>query len=311
MDDVANKNKITPSLSKPKWLKTPIPRGEKYFQIKNNLRRSNLVTVCEEAKCPNIGNCWSTGTATFMILGETCTRACRFCHIKTGNPMGKIDPNEASQIANTCQTMNLRYAVLTMVDRDDLKDGGSSHITSVIYAIRKKNPNIKIEILTGDFAGQSDPLKNALRSQPHVFAHNLETVERLSPRVRDARASYRQSLTVLERSKVISSSSFLTKSSLLLGLGEQPAEILQTLKDMKNAGVDIVTMGQYMRPTKKHLSVKQWIHPKIFKNLEEEAYAIGFRAVVSHPLVRSSYKAEEVYTSALKIPYKSPTPVLD
>ena len=282
------------NLKKPEWLKTPLPAGKVFFDIKKDLRDRKLVTVCEEAKCPNIGSCWNTGTATFMVLGDTCTRACRFCHIKTGNPGGWTDPNEPLQVAQSTKKMGLKYVVLTMVDRDDIEDGGASHVSEVVSSVREWNPNIKVELLTGDYQGDPTSLQTLLRNPPDVFAHNIETIERLSPRVRDARAKYKTSLEVLKRAKDINPQQW-TKSSIMLGLGETPAEVEKAMDDLRDHGVTILTLGQYMRPTKKHLSVKEWVHPNIFKELEVIAYKKGFQAVASGPLVRSSHHAGELF----------------
>lgn len=288
----------TPTNRKPEWLKTPLPTGKVYFDIKNDLRERKLVTVCEEAKCPNIGSCWAQGTATFMVLGETCTRACRFCHVKTGNPQGWLDSNEPQQVAESTAGMKLKYVVLTMVDRDDLDDGGAAHVRSVVTKVRELNPDIKVELLTGDYRGDFNALDHLLVSPPDVFAHNIETVERLSPRVRDARAKYRTSLAILKHAKQ-QHNNLWTKSSIMLGLGETYEEVLLSMDDLREASVSILTLGQYMRPTKKHLSVKEWVHPDVFKALADEAYKKGFLAVASGPLVRSSYHAGELFS---KIP---------
>ena len=282
-------------INKPDWLKVPAPQGDTFFEIRQNLRSKKLVTVCEEAKCPNISECWNTGTATLMILGDTCTRACRFCAVKTGNPAGLIDENEPQKVAETISLLKLRYVVLTMVDRDDLPDGGVSHIINTLKAIRLACSPIQIELLAGDFAGNVEFLKDILTS-PHsldVFAHNVETVERLTPRVRDARAGYHQSLKIL-RSAVEISPHIITKSSLMLGLGEEKEEIIQCLKDLLEAQVKIVTFGQYLQPTQKHLTVKRFVTPEEFQEWKQIAYDMGFRGVASGPLVRSSYKASEL-----------------
>jgi lipoic acid synthetase len=282
-------------INKPDWLKVPAPQGDTFFEIRQNLRSKKLVTVCEEAKCPNISECWNTGTATLMILGDTCTRACRFCAVKTGNPAGLIDENEPQKVAETISLLKLRYVVLTMVDRDDLPDGGVSHIINTLKAIRVACSPIQIELLAGDFAGNVELLKDILTS-PHsldVFAHNVETVERLTPRVRDARAGYHQSLKIL-RSAVEISPHIITKSSLMLGLGEEKEEIIQCLRDLLDAQVKIVTFGQYLQPTQKHLTVKRFVTPEEFQEWKQIAYDMGFRGVASGPLVRSSYKASEL-----------------
>ena len=287
-------------INKPEWLKTKIPRGSTLFRIKKDLRSKRLFTVCEEAKCPNISECWSYNTATFMILGDTCTRTCRFCHIKTGNPGGLVDEMEPRNTAETVRLMNLKYVVLTMVDRDDLSDGGASHCAAVMKEIRRESPGVKIEFLGGDFKGDEFALATILDGEPEVFAHNLETVRRLTPRVRDGRSSYDQSLEVLNKMKKISKTPILTKSSLMLGLGESRKEVEETLGDMRSAGVDLVTIGQYMRPTKKHLSIKEWITPEDFAYYQTLGTDLGFLHVVSGPLVRSSYRADEGYDKAMK-----------
>ena len=283
--------------SKPTWLKTVLPQGQTYFQIKKNLAQHQLVTVCQEAKCPNIGECWNTGTATFMVLGDTCTRACRFCHIKTGNPQGFVDVAEPQRVADSVRVMGLSYAVITMVDRDDLPDGGAAHLAEVVRQVRVVRPQVKVELLTSDFRGELSSLETLLAAAPEVLAHNVETVERLTPRVRDRRASYRASLRVLRNFKCRGTNLF-SKSALMLGLGETRAEIEQTLRDLREQDVDIVTIGQYMRPTRKHLSVKEYLHPSVFKELQSFALTLGFAAVVAAPLSRSSYRAAEVYATA-------------
>jgi len=286
-------------VGKPDWLKTKIPTGGTYFKIKRDLRERKLYTVCEEAKCPNIAQCWSRNTATFMVLGDTCTRGCRFCNVKTGNPGGWLDPKEPEQTALSAQLMGLKYAVITMVDRDDLPDGGAAHVAQVIAKVRELNPGIRIEILGGDFRGSDAALATIATGRPEVWAHNLETVERLTPRVRDARAAYRQSLEVLRRYKELCGYPVFTKSALMLGLGETLAEVEQTLADMREYQVDLVTIGQYMRPTKKHLQIKRWVPPEEFDLVAAKARALGFKSVASGPLVRSSYLADEFYEKAL------------
>jgi lipoic acid synthetase len=287
-------------INKPEWLKTKIPTGDIFFDIKRDLRSKNLYTVCEEAKCPNINECWATNTATFMILGDTCTRGCRFCNVKTGNPNGWLDPHEGEKTAQSVSMMKLKYAVLTMVDRDDLPDGGAAHIRSVFDAIRAKSPETKLEFLGGDFQGKDSSLEVVLSSRMEVFAHNIETVERLTPRVRDARASYRQSLKVLQRVKEIADYPVFTKSALMLGLGESMDEVVQALKDLREHQVDFITIGQYMRPSKKHLAIKEFVEPKRFDELAAIAEELGFLSCASGPLVRSSYRANEFYAKALQ-----------
>ena len=285
-------------IGKPAWLKTEIPTGGTFFDIRRDLRERKLYTVCEEAKCPNISECWSRGTATFMVLGDTCTRGCRFCNVKTGNPGGWLDPHEADQTAEAARRLGLKYAVITMVDRDDLPDGGAAHVSAVIRRVREVNPGIRLEILAGDFQKNEASLRALVAERPEVFAHNLETVERLSPRVRDARAKYRQSLEVLRLVKEIAGYQVYTKSALMLGLGETREEVERSLQDMREYGVDFVTLGQYMRPTKQHLSIKRWVPPAEFDELAAKARALGFKSVVAGPLVRSSYRADEFFAQA-------------
>lgn len=287
-------------IGKPDWLKTKIPAGGTYTKIKRDLRERKLFTVCEEAKCPNISQCWNNGTATFMVLGDTCTRACRFCSVKTGNPQGWLDTNEPDQTAQSAKLMNLKYAVITMVDRDDLPDGGAAHVAKVIHQVHAVNLGIKVEILAGDFQKNRESLQVMVDAKPEVYAHNLETIKRLTPRVRDARASYQQSLDVLRLVKELAGPSLFTKSALMLGLGETIEEVIECLAEMREYGVDFITMGQYMRPSKKHLSIKRWVHPDEFAMLGEKAKELGFMSVASGPLVRSSYRANEFYDEAVR-----------
>lgn len=287
-------------IGKPAWLKTPIPTGDTFFEIKRDLRERKLYTVCEEAKCPNISGCWSTNTATFMVLGEVCTRGCRFCNVKTGNPNGWLDEREPMQVAESAKLMKLKYAVITMVDRDDLEDGGATHVARVVREVRALNPGIVIELLAGDFRGNDDALRTILAERPEVYAHNIETIERLSPRVRDARAQYRQSLRVLKRIKELAEYPVFIKSAVMLGLGEEEVEVQKSLEDLREHNCDLVTMGQYMRPSNKHLSIKRFAHPDEFSRLGSFAESIGFLAVASGPLVRSSYRAHEYYQKALE-----------
>ncbi|MCA2961475.1 MAG: lipoyl synthase [Silvanigrellales bacterium] len=281
---------------KPSWLKVERVKGDRLFEIKRNLRGDKLFTVCEEARCPNISECWSAGTATFMILGDTCTRGCRFCAVKTGNPGGLLDPSEPENTAANIKTMGLDYAVITMVDRDDLPDGGAAHIKATIEAIHAQCPGVVLEILAGDFQGKPEPLRTVVDAGRglDVFAHNLETVRRLTPRVRDARAKYDQSLRVLENARGMRAGMF-TKSALMLGLGEEPTEIEEALRDIRAVGVDIITIGQYLQPSNKHLTIKRFVHPDEFKHWKAVATQLGFKGVASGPLVRSSYKAAHLF----------------
>jgi lipoic acid synthetase len=296
---------------KPRWLKSEQVKGERLYEIKRNLREGKLFTVCEEARCPNISECWNSGTATFMILGDTCTRGCRFCAVKTGNPAGLLDPDEPMNTALNIKKMNLDYAVITMVDRDDLPDGGAAHIAKTIEAIQTENPALILEILAGDFQGNQAPLRDVLYAGRgvDVFAHNLETVRRLSPRVRDARAKYDQSLKVLENAKNLRPATF-TKSAIMLGLGEEPAEIEQCLRDMRNSGVEIVTIGQYLQPSNKHLTIKRFVHPDEFAHWQNFAESVGFKGVASGPLVRSSYKAAHLFPERARVRTHARQPVI-
>lgn len=282
--------------TKPRWLKTSLIHGDRLFDIKRTLRKGHLHTVCEEAKCPNISECLNGGTATFMILGDTCTRGCRFCNVKTGNPQGIVDNEEPQKIAETIRNMSIDYAVITMVDRDDLPDGGAKHIANTIAAVQELNTNIFVEVLAGDFRGNKDSLNEVLYAGRGLdtFAHNLETVKRISPKVRDVRAKYEQSLEVLANAKHLRPNSYV-KSGLMLGLGEEPEEIEESLKDMRNAGVEIVTLGQYLQPTPHHTAVKRYVHPEEFSFWKTFAEQIGFLAVASGPLVRSSYRAGNLF----------------
>ena len=287
-------------INKPSWLKTKIPTGDTFFDIKRDLRSKNLFTVCEEAKCPNISECWATNTATFMVLGDTCTRACRFCNVKTGNPQGWLDSNEPGKTAESVRMMKLKYAVLTMVDRDDLEDGGAERVKKCFEAIREQSPTTLLEFLGGDFQAKDSSLVTILEAKPEVYAHNIETVRRLTPRVRDARASYDQSLKVLKRVKELTTYELFTKSAIMLGLGETMDEVVQALKDLREHDVDFITIGQYMRPSKRHLSIKEFVPPEQFDELAVIAKDLGFMSVASGPLVRSSYKASEFYAKAME-----------
>ena len=281
-------------LPKPSWLKVRFPSGDRFHWIESQARKLALSTVCEEARCPNIGECWNHGTATLMLMGSTCTRACRFCSVDTGNPNGWLDTFEPQSTAITVKKMGLKYVVLTSVDRDDLTDGGAQHYVDCIKAIREACPETRIEALTPDFSGDADAIRLLARSGITVFAQNLETVKRLTSEVRDPRAGYQQTLTVLQYAKR-SNASLLTKSSLMLGLGESSHEVQETLSDLREQGVDIVTLGQYMRPTKNHLPVKEWIAPDKFSELREYGLNLGFLEVAAGPLVRSSYRADKVF----------------
>lgn len=283
---------------KPNWLKVRAPSGEKFTQLKQNLREKSLFTVCEEARCPNIGECWSGGTATIMVMGDTCTRGCRFCNVRTGNPRGYLDPQEPEKTAQSLSEMGeLNYVVITTVDRDDLPDQGASHFARIVRAIKAKSPSLMIETLAQDFRGSEDCVATLVHSGLDVFAHNIETSERLTPTVRDRRAGYQQSLDVLAMAKRIKPE-LVTKTSIMLGLGETHEEILQTMRDARAVGVEIFTLGQYLRPTKRHLPVERFVSPQEFSEYERMGMAMGFALVPSGPLVRSSYRAGEFYIKA-------------
>jgi lipoic acid synthetase len=288
-------------LTKPDWLKVKAPTGENYTRIKNMLGELKLATVCQEARCPNMGECWSGGTATFMLMGEVCTRGCRFCNVKTGNAklgLPAVDPFEPEKVAYSISQMNLKYVVITSVDRDDMPDQGSDHFARTVKTIKKLDSKLIVEILTPDFCGDEKLIHHLAASYPDVFAHNVETVERLSPRVRDPRAKYRQSLRVLETVKEFDPSIY-TKTSIMLGLGEQDDEIIQTLKDLRAVGCDVVTFGQYLQPTAKHLKVIEFVTPEKFKHWQDVAEGMDFLYVASGPLVRSSYRAGEFFMKGI------------
>ncbi|CAH1724633.1 hypothetical protein AGLY_001936 [Aphis glycines] len=283
----------------PPWLKTKIPTGENFSKIKEQLRDLNLHTVCEEARCPNIGECWGggkhgTATATIMLLGDTCTRGCRFCSVKTSRAPPPPDPNEPVNTAKAIASWGLDYIVLTSVDRDDLEDGGSAHFAETVVEIKNRNPNIMIECLVPDFRGSAENIKTIVDSGLDVFAHNIETVEKLTPFVRDRRANYRQTMAVLRKAKDFDPQ-LITKSSIMLGLGETDEQVEQTFKDLKESLVDCVTLGQYMQPTKRHLKVVEYVTPEKFKHWQEVGDKMGFMYTASGPLVRSSYKAGEFF----------------
>ena len=276
---------------KPPWLRVRLPGGTGYEAVRRTVREQGLSTVCEESHCPNIGECWSHGTATIMLMGSVCTRACRFCSVDTGNPRGHLDVDEPRHAAESVRLMGLGYVVLTSVDRDDLPDGGAAHYAACIRAIRTANPTTAVEALTPDFRGQSSAVATVLDAGVTVFAQNLETVERLTHTVRDPRAGYGQTLAVLGHAKR-HRPQVLTKSSLMLGLGERDGELRQAMDDLRTAGVDLLTLGQYLQPTRHHLPVRRWVHPDQFALYREWGLARGFVEVAAGPLVRSSYRAE-------------------
>lgn len=278
---------------KPAWLRAKMPGGGKFNAVRDNVHEHKLATVCEESKCPNIGECWTAGTATIMVMGSVCTRACRFCSVDTGNPNGWLDPEEPDNTARSVDLMDLKYVVITSVDRDDLPDGGAGHYAACVRAIKSLRPHTAVEALTPDFDGRSELVELVVDSGLEVFAQNVETVRRLTHPVRDPRAGYEQTLAVLAHAKM-HRPDVLTKTSLMLGLGESDAEITQTMDDLREANVDILTMGQYLRPTKNHLSIERYVTPDEFNQYRQWGLDRGFLEVVSGPLVRSSYRAERV-----------------
>ena len=288
-----NPNKHIPIERKPKWLRIKSQNSSKFRELKEIVSHKKLHTVCEEAMCPNIQECWSHGTATFMLLGSVCTRACKFCAVDTGNPKGQIDAKEPKKVANSIAQMNLKYAVLTSVNRDDLEDGGAMHFAQTVVSIKKKAPGVIIEALVPDFLGKRESIETLLDSNIEVFAQNLETVNRLTHQVRDHRAGYEQTLEVLAYAKKYSPKT-ISKTSLMLGLGESEDELLEAFNDIRSAGVDVLTLGQYMRPTINHLPVEKWYSPEEFLYMKNLALDIGFKEVASGPLVRSSYRADKI-----------------
>ncbi len=278
---------------KPAWLRAKMPSGKGFSSVRQTVRNHSLSTVCEESMCPNIGECWNHGTATIMVMGSVCTRACRFCAVDTGNPRGWLDPEEPANTARAVKLMNLNYVVITSVDRDDLEDGGAGHYAACVREIKKINPNTAVEALTPDFNGELTDVEKVVDSGVDVFAQNIETVKRLTHPVRDPRAGYQQTIDVLAHAKQ-HRAEVLTKTSLMLGLGERDEEIAATMHDLYAAGVDILTLGQYLRPTPNHLAIERYVTPDEFAAYRREGLDIGFLEVVAGPLVRSSYRAERV-----------------
>ena len=276
---------------KPRWLRAPMPAGERFDTVRGIVRDHRLSTVCEEARCPNIGECWNAGTATLMLMGAICTRACRFCAVDTGNPRGWLDPEEPANAARTVGLMDLRYVVLTSVDRDDLADGGAAHFAACVRAIKQRSPQTAVEALTPDFRGVLADVETVVDSGLEVFAQNIETVRRLTHPVRDPRAGYEQTLAVLAHARR-HRAGVLTKTSLMLGLGESDAEVLETMADLRAIGCDILTLGQYLRPTAYHLPVRRYVAPEEFDQFRASALDMGFLECVAGPMVRSSYRAE-------------------
>ena len=288
----ANQNANIPNQKKPAWIRVKSNSSSNFQHVKEQVQGKKLYTVCEEAMCPNLSECWSRGTATFMLMGGVCTRACKFCSVDTRNPKGWLDQYEPINTALAVKKMNLKYVVLTSVNRDDLDDGGANHYANTVQLIKEHNPYTSVEALTPDFKGLKSSIETLVNCGIQVFAQNIETVKRLTHPVRDIRAGYQQTLDVLATSKVINSE-VLTKSSIILGLGETRDEIIETMDDLLEANVDILTLGQYLRPTLNHLPVARWIKPSEFNELRDIGIKRGFLEVVSGPMVRSSYRAEQ------------------
>ena len=290
----SNANAELPGGRKPPWLRVKLGGGDKFKRVRATVHEHRLATVCEESHCPNIGECWSHGTATIMLMGAVCTRACKFCAVDTGNPKGWLDLNEPVNAARSVELMQLRYVVLTSVDRDDLADGGAQHYANCVVAIRERNPNTAVEALTPDFNGDPAAVATVVNSGLQVFAQNIETVERLTHVVRDIRAGYQQTLDVLAHAKKVNAD-VLTKSSLMVGIGETDEEIRATMQDLRAHDVEVLTLGQYLRPTANHLPIDRWVTPAQFEAYREWGLAMGFTEVASGPLVRSSYRADRVF----------------
>jgi len=291
-------------MPRPAWIRTALPAGPEFEQVNRRLTSHGLATVCTHARCPNLADCWAVGTATFMLLGDTCTRACRFCSVATGNPQGKVDESEPERVAAAVAELGLRYVVLTSVDRDDLVDSGAGMFARAVLACRTyqtsptgQTGQTRVEVLVPDFGGREDPIARVLSAVPDVFGHNVETVEGLSPKVRDSRASYRRSLEVLATAKRLAPGT-TTKSGLMVGLGETDAEVEQTMKDLRSVGCGIITIGQYLQPARECLAVERYVEPLQFDRWREQALGLGFRAAYCGPMVRSSFHAEEVLAGA-------------
>ncbi len=283
-----------PTAKKPPWLRVRLPGGERYARLKETLRTLDLHTVCEEARCPNIGECWGEGTATIMILGETCTRGCRFCAVTTGDPGGIVDPREPDNTARALSQLDLAYVVITMVDRDDLLDGGAAHVARTVRRTKELSPSLLLETLVGDFAGVRRDVETVVRDGgPDVFAHNVEVVPRLQRTMRDARCSWDRSVDVLRWAREAGAN--VTKTSLMVGCGETEAEMLEAMQSLRDANVDVLTIGQYLRPSPKHAELVRYVEPAEFDRYRDAGIAMGFKYVASGPLVRSSYRAAEAY----------------
>jgi lipoic acid synthetase len=280
---------------RPEWMKVRAPSADSnYFAVRELIHGASLNTICEEARCPNIAECWGRGTATFQILGDTCTRACRYCYVHSGKPDGPPDPLEPLRLAATAAKMGLDHVVVTSVDRDDLADKGAGHYAATIRALKHKLPGTTVEVLTPDFLGyEEEALCIVLAERPEVFNHNLETVRQLHARMRGAKASYDKALWLLERAKEVADYPLLTKSGIIVGLGETNEEVVEAMRDLRRHGVDVVTIGQYLQPSAKHARIDRWVHPDEFRWFREQGEALGFGSVFAGPLVRSSYRADE------------------
>jgi lipoic acid synthetase len=280
---------------RPEWMKVRAPSADgRYFDVKKLIHGQSLHTVCEEARCPNIAECWGRGTATFQILGDTCTRACRYCYVHSGTPEHPADPLEPLRLAHAAAQMGLSHVVVTSVDRDDLPDRGAAHFAATIRALKSKLPSCSVEVLTPDFLGvEEQALQTVIGARPEVFNHNIETVRRLHRRMRGAKASYEGALQLLHRAKEIAGYRVLTKSGIIVGLGETNDEVVETMRDLRANGVDVVTIGQYLQPSARHARIDRWVHPDEFRWLREQGEALGFGSVFAGPLVRSSYRADE------------------
>src|SRR5438093_8315138 len=285
---------------RPEWMKVRAPsRDSRYYDVQKLIHGQRLHTICEEARCPNIAECWGRGTATFQILGDTCTRACRYCYVNSGRPEHPPDPLEPLRLAQTAAQMGLEHVVVTSVDRDDLPDRGAGHYAATIRALKRKLPQATVEVLTPDFLGVEEAaLETVLAAQPDVFNHNIETVRRLHRRMRGAKGNYDGSLSLLARARAFADSSVLTKSGIIVGLGERNDEVVETMRDLRTAGVDVVTIGQYLQPSERHVAIDRWVHPDEFEWFREQGEALGFGSVFSGPLVRSSYRADEQRAAA-------------
>ncbi len=286
---------VAPRPRRPEWMKVRAPSADsRYVEVRELLHGQRLTTICEEARCPNLAECWGRGTATFQILGDTCTRACRYCYVHSGRPDSPPDPLEPLRLAHAAAQMDLEHVVVTSVDRDDLPDRGAAHYAATIRALKSKLPQASVEVLTPDFLGvEEDALRTVLAERPEVFNHNIETVRRLHRRMRGAKASYDKALRLLRRAREVASYPVLTKSGIIVGLGETNDEVVETMRDLREHGVDVVTIGQYLQPSSRHATIDRWVHPDEFRWFQEQGEALGFGSVFSGPLVRSSYRADE------------------